>query len=115
MQDASPIRLRPAASDVTIAPEDSVMEAARRMDELNVGALPVADGFSIVGWITDRDITLGAAARGRLPRSMAVAEVMRWLDTDDNAIAAVGPTRAFARAPSVEPPPGEANVLRLPR
>lgn len=115
MQDASPIRLRPTASGATIAPEDSVMEAARRMDELNVGALPVSDGFSIVGWITDRDITLGAAARGRLPRSMAVAEVMRWLDTDDDTLAAAGPTRVFARANSVESPSAESHVLRLPR
>ena len=115
MQDASPIRLHPTAADVTIAPEDSVMEAARRMEQLNVGALPVSDGFSIVGWITDRDITLGAAARGRLPRSMAVAEVMRWLDTDDDVIAATGPTRVCARAPSVELPSGDAHVLRLPR
>jgi hypothetical protein len=67
----------------TIAPEDSVMDAARLMSQLNVGALPVIDGLAVVGTVTDRDITLGAAARGRAPRSTAVAEVMHWYDEGD--------------------------------
>lgn len=69
------ITLRSAA---TITPEDSIMVAARLMNELNVGALPVCDGDAVVGMVTDRDIMLHATARGRAPRSMAVAEVMRW-------------------------------------
>jgi CBS domain-containing protein len=76
----------PVSDDIpvapVIAPENSVMEAAQLMSELNVGSLRVCTGGEVVGTVTDRDITLGAAARGRAPRSMAVAEVMHWCEGD---------------------------------
>jgi CBS domain-containing protein len=50
-----------------IGPERSVREAARLMDDLNVGALPVCDGQRLVGMITDRDITVRATAVGEDP------------------------------------------------
>ena len=40
-----------------ISPDTSLREAARRMEWLNVGALPVCDGRQLVGIVTDRDIT----------------------------------------------------------
>lgn len=70
---------------ITIAPEDSIMDAARLMSELDVDALPVCDGHAIVGLVTDRDITLRGAGRGGAPRSMAVAEVMQWRLDDEPA------------------------------
>ena len=60
----------------TITPEASVQDAARLMSELNVGSLPVCDGNTLVGMVTDRDITLRATAMGKAPQSTAVAEVM---------------------------------------
>ena len=65
----------------TIAQEASVLDAARLMSELDVGALPVCDGEMLVGTVTDRDITLRATAPGRAPRSLAVAEVMTQAST----------------------------------
>lgn len=81
-----PAARRPSsAPPITIAPEDSIMDAARLMSELDVGELPVCHGHIVVGLVTDRDITLRAAAHGRAPRSMAVAEVMRWCGGDGSA------------------------------
>lgn len=77
----------PAISEVmtreveTITPEASVQDAARKMSELNIGALPVCDGDALVGMVTDRDIMLRATAAGRGPRSTAVAEVMTEAST----------------------------------
>jgi CBS domain-containing protein len=65
----------------TIAPEASVQDAARLMSELNIGALPVCDGGTLVGMVTDRDITLRATASGKAPQSTAVAEVMTEAST----------------------------------
>ena len=65
----------------TIAPEASVLDAARLMSELDIGALPVCDGDALVGMVTDRDITLRATATGRSPQSTAVAEVMTEVST----------------------------------
>lgn len=70
-----------------IGPDASLREAARKMDELNVGALPVLDGQRLVGVITDRDITVRATAAGEPPQTTRVDEIMtedvRWCTPDE--------------------------------
>ena len=61
---------------VSIGPYKTVMQAARLMDDLNVGALPVCHGFRLVGIITDRDITVRATAAGLNPASTEVDVIM---------------------------------------
>ncbi|PTB22473.1 CBS domain-containing protein [Trinickia symbiotica] len=48
----------------TLAPNETVREAARMMDEMNVGALPVCDGKRLIGMVTDRDIAVRAVSAG---------------------------------------------------
>lgn len=60
----------------TVAPTDTLAAAARRMDDLNVGALPVCDGTRLVGIVTDRDVTVRATAAGMAPDAVTVEEVM---------------------------------------
>lgn len=71
----------------TISPGDTIREAARMMDGLNVGSLPVCDGEKLVGMVTDRDITIRATSAGRAPDDCKVDEVMttdvRWCYEDD--------------------------------
>ena len=55
---------------------DMVVEAAAKMRELNVGCLPVYDGDTPSGIITDRDITVRAVALGLEPGTTEVQEVM---------------------------------------
>ena len=50
-----------------IAPNASVRDAAAKMKEVDVGAIPVCDGQKLSGLVTDRDITLRAVAEGRSP------------------------------------------------
>jgi CBS domain-containing protein len=60
-----------------IRPETTIREAARRMRDLNVGALPVCgDNDRLSGIITDRDIAVRAVAEQRDPQSTQVREVM---------------------------------------
>jgi len=60
----------------TLGPDDSVVDAARCMDELNVGVIPVCEGEKLVGMVTDRDIVVrGVAVQGEL-RNMKLADVM---------------------------------------
>ena len=60
----------------SMAPGDSVVQAAQAMDELNVGVIPVCEGDRLVGMVTDRDIVVrGVAQQGEL-RSMKLADVM---------------------------------------
>ena len=61
----------------TMTPNDSVVDAARCMDELNVGVIPVCDGDKLVGMVTDRDIVVrGVAAQQGELKSMKLADVM---------------------------------------
>jgi CBS domain-containing protein len=60
----------------TMKPGDSVVDAAKCMDELNVGVIPVCDGDKLVGMVTDRDIVVrGVAQQGELG-SMKLTDVM---------------------------------------
>ena len=59
-----------------IRPDETLQRAAQRMDELNVGSLPVCEGRRLVGMITDRDITVRATAAGMAPKETRVSEVM---------------------------------------
>jgi CBS domain-containing protein len=59
-----------------IAPDAPLAEAARKMQELNVGSLPVCDGQRLVGMVTDRDITVRATSEGRDPTTTRVRDAM---------------------------------------
>ena len=59
----------------TVGPEATIREAARRMAEMDVGALPVAAGDRLAGMVTDRDIAIRAVAVGK-GLDTTVGEVM---------------------------------------
>ena len=59
----------------TIAPSTTVQEAARLMRDEDVGPIPIVDGGSVVGILTDRDIVLRVVAEGKDPTSTAAADV----------------------------------------
>jgi CBS domain-containing protein len=74
--------------DVTVvSPGSSVRDAARKMDQFNVGALPVCEGRQLVGVLTDRDIVVRSTAAGSPPDAVRVNEVMsddvRWCFEDE--------------------------------
>jgi CBS domain-containing protein len=71
-----------------VSPDRTIQEAARLMDEMNVGVLPVCDGRRLRGMITDRDITVRATAAGLAPDTTRVRDVMSdnvwWCFDDDD-------------------------------
>src|SRR5919199_1022142 len=59
-----------------VTPETTVREAARLMDEEDVGSLPVvSEGARLVGIVTDRDIAIRAVGGGRDPEQTAVGDI----------------------------------------
>ena len=54
--------------------DDSIQQAAAKMEELNVGALPVIAADEVVGMITDRDIVIRSVAQGLDPEKHKVME-----------------------------------------
>ena len=60
----------------TLTPADTVTSAARAMDELNVGVIPVCDGEKLVGMVTDRDIVVRGVAQELDAKTTVLADVM---------------------------------------
>ena len=55
-------------TDVTsLPPSARVVEAAKLMKELNVGAIPICEGRRLIGMLTDRDIVVRLVAEQRDP------------------------------------------------
>jgi CBS domain-containing protein len=54
----------------------TLQEAAGKMKELNVGALPVCDNDRLAGMITDRDIATRSSAAGHDPTARHVRDAM---------------------------------------
>jgi CBS domain-containing protein len=59
-----------------IRPDATLQEAARKMRDLDVGAIPVCDGRKLQGMLTDRDITIRSTAEGADPTQQRVMETM---------------------------------------
>ncbi len=60
----------------TVAPSDTVRDAARLMAMFDIGALPVTVRGRPVGMITDRDVATRVVALDRTPSEVRVEEVM---------------------------------------
>lgn len=71
----------------TLAPHDTVEQAARVMESLDVGVLPVCDGARIVGMLTDRDIVVRGVAQGLAATTTPLEDVMsaqvEWVFEDE--------------------------------
>jgi len=78
-----------------VTPDENLVEAARIMEKLDVGFVPVVesrDTRKAVGVLTDRDIAIRAVAQGRDPNQVLVREIM----TDD--LVCIGEDDAADRA-----------------
>lgn len=59
-----------------VDPDMSVSDAAKRMRDEDIGALPVGENDRLVGMVTDRDIVVRAVAMDRSPSECHVRDVM---------------------------------------
>ena len=60
---------------VTVEPQTSIADAARRMIQQEKGPLPVVEGDRPVAMVTDRDIIARVVAEGRDPNSVTVEDI----------------------------------------
>jgi CBS domain-containing protein len=61
---------------ITVAPDATVKDAARLMHDRRIGSLVVADGESLRGIFTERDVLWRVVAQGKDAASTTVGEVM---------------------------------------
>lgn len=69
--------MRNSKDIITCTPNDSVTEAARRMNSSNIGCVLITEGSSLKGIITDRDITMSVVAKGKNPSEVQLKDVMK--------------------------------------
>jgi len=61
----------------TVSPDDTVLDAAKLMNEERIGAVPVLDADRrVVGMFTERDVMTRVVAVEKAPREVLVREVM---------------------------------------
>jgi CBS domain-containing protein len=79
------------SSDCTcVGEKETLQEAARKMADLGVGALPICgDDNRLKGMLTDRDIVVKALAQGRNPSDVTAGEFAQGkpvtIGADDDA------------------------------
>lgn len=73
MKKARSLASRTAA---VLNPDQSVLEAAVRMKQDDLGFLPVSVDGRLLGVLTDRDLVLRLAAEDRDPESTTIREIM---------------------------------------
>jgi CBS domain-containing protein len=72
----------------TVAPNTTLQEAARLMERIDAGVLPIVENGRLAGIVTDRDIVIRAIAAGSDPattqaRDIMSAEVKYVFDDED--------------------------------
>ena len=71
-----------------VGPDTAVSEVARKMRDLDIGAIPVGENDRLVGMVTDRDIACRAVADGidcskLVTRDVMTKGVVYCLDSED--------------------------------
>jgi CBS domain-containing protein len=78
---------------VSVEPHASAADAARRMRDVDSGAILVCEDQHLLGLLTDRDIVMRAVAEGRDPAQVEVGEIctadVKALSPDDDIDRAV--------------------------
>jgi CBS domain-containing protein len=77
---------------VTVEPQTSIVDAARRMIQQEKGPLPVVEGDRPVAMVTDRDIIARVVAEGRDPNSLTVHDIAT------RELVTIGPDQAVEEA-----------------
>ncbi len=76
-----------------IKPDSTVTDAAKLMQQHNVGSIPVCDQNGVVGVVTDRDIVVRNVIMGADPKVTPVSNIMTTgiaTVSSDTDVAAVG-------------------------
>ena len=70
-----------------VRPTDTIQTVAQAMAQMDIGAVPVCDGQTLRGMVTDRDITIRAVAEGMTadaPVSRVMTGNLEYIRADDD-------------------------------
>ena len=92
---------------VCLSRDDTVEHAAQLMEQNGIGSIPVCDGSTVVGIVTDRDITLRTVASGSgmnqtVGQVMTINPVVAQPETDIHDAARLMSDNQIRRIPIVQ-------------
>jgi len=76
MKTVRDIQVTKETGIISISPDATVFAAITLMSEKNVGALPVMDGDTLIGILSERDYARKVILKGRLSNETLVREIM---------------------------------------
>ena len=91
-----------------MAPDETLVDAARMLSKYDVGSMPVVDDTTLVGVITDRDIVIEGVAKGldlsetKVSKIMSKNVVTVHVSDDALAVAQVLADKQIRRVPVVD-------------
>ena len=105
---------------ITVAPEDTLGEVARKMVDKSMGAVIVKDYGRMIGILTERDLLKAMAARvhsseARVRQWMTEDPLTATVDTDAEEAARLMLEHGFRHLPVVDESGGVAGIVSLRR
>lgn len=103
----------------TISPDTPLVEAAQKMRDGDFGVMPVCEGDKLVGMLTDRDITIRAAAESKDLKQTPVREAMTpdvltcFEDDDIDKVTQLMSDRQIRRVPVLDRNKKIVGILSL--
>jgi CBS domain-containing protein len=91
-----------------MAPDETLVDAARMFSKYDIGAMPVVEGDTLVGMITDRDIIIEGVAKNLdlagtpVSKIMSTSVVTVEVTDDAQAVATVLADNQIRRVPVVD-------------
>ena len=71
-----------------VSPDTSITEIAKKMQQFDIGAIPVGENDRLVGMVTDRDLAVRGLAKGKDVSGLTAKDVMTkgiiWCRDSDN-------------------------------
>jgi CBS domain-containing protein len=102
-----------------VSPDTPIATLARKMQQHDVGALPVGENDRLVGMVTDRDIAVRGVANGKDMSKLTARDVMTkgvlWCLASDTAIHAahIMETKKVRRLPVIDDNKRMVGMLAL--
>jgi CBS domain-containing protein len=102
-----------------VSPQTPVAAIAKKMQQHDIGAIPVGENDRLIGMVTDRDIALRAVANGKDISSLTARDVMSkgitWCrDSDDATEAArIMESKKIRRLPVIDANKRMVGMLSL--
>ena len=59
-----------------VSPDTSIVALARKMQQFDIGAIPVGENDRLIGMVTDRDVVIRGVADGKDPSKLTARDVM---------------------------------------